>query len=276
MKYVDKNANLKKLQKEELTILKYFDSICKKHHLEYFMGYGTLLGAVRHKGFIPWDDDIDVLMKGDDYLKLAEILKNNIDDNFFFQSPETEKNYYLIWNKIRKNNTYFAEKGWEKNKIHQGIFVDIFTLIEYPDNKKDLRKISFKYKIANLLGDTNIYDNYHHKYKTYGSSGKILWHIFRLIPRHLRMKLITKNVKYLCNYHSNSEYYFISDVGMDVKIKKADFKKSIDLKFEDSSFKAPIGYDSNLKDIFGDYMKLPKEEDRVGHGEVYLCFNTLE
>ena len=274
MKYVDKNKHLKELQQKELEILKYFDKLCKKHNLEYFLAYGTLLGAVRHKGFIPWDDDIDVHMKGEDYLKLIDILKNNFDKKYFFQSIETEKNYYALWNKIRMKNTIFVEKGWENVNINQGIFLDIFPLIEYPDNNKSLKKIDTKIKITKLLIENNIKPNkFTH---LYGKSGKILSKIFRLIPQSIRNKIALKNIKYLCNYKSNSGYYFSPDEGLQKKSKKIDFESSTNLKFEDCELKCPIGYDEYLKAIYNDYMTLPKEEDRIGHGEAYLCFNTKD
>lgn len=272
MKYVDKNKNLKKLQNKELEILKFFDDFCKKNNLEYYLAYGTLLGAIRHKGFIPWDDDIDLHMKGKDYLKLIELLKENTDKKYFFQSLETEENYYLLWNKIRMNNTIFIEKGWEDNDIHKGISLDIFPLIEYPENEKDKKKIDKIFKISKLLIDCNMKIN--KDYHTYGMNGKILSHIFRLIPKKIRNKKIIKNIKYLCNYQSNSPYLFTTIRGTSKKITKKEFEKTKEVPFETEKFIAPIGYDQYLKEVYGDYMKLPDESDRIGHGEIYLCFDT--
>ena len=272
MKYVNKNQNLKKLQTKEIEILKYFDEICKKHNLEYYLAYGTLLGAIRHKGFIPWDDDIDIHMKGKDYIKLTNILKENQDQKYFFQSLETEPNYYLLWNKIRMNNTIFIEKGWEKNKIHQGISLDIFPLIEYPENLKDKKKIDRKLKITKLLIDNNMEEN--KNYKSYGISGKILSKIFKIIPQKLRNKKIINNINYLCNYESNSKHYFSTIRGTSKKFSKDCFSRTTKLAFETETFDAPIKSEKYLEEVYGDYMILPKEEDRIGHGETYLCFDT--
>ena len=272
MKYVDKNKNLKKLQNTELEILKYFDDLCKKNKLDYYMAYGTLLGAVRHKGFIPWDDDVDLHMKGKDYLKLINLLKDNKDKKYFFQSLETEKNYYLLWNKVRLNNTIFIEKGWEDNEIHKGISLDIFPLIEYPDNDKDKRKIDWLFKITKLLIDCNM--KYNKNYKSYGLSGKILFKIFRLIPQKIRNKKVIKNINFLCNYESDSEYYFTTDAGLGMKISKDIFEEKVTLIFESEKFVSPKKHHEYLECVYGDYMKLPDEADRIGHGETYLCFNT--
>ena len=272
MKYVDKNKNLKKLQEHELEILKYFDKLCRDNNLEYYLAYGTLLGAIRHDGFIPWDDDIDLHMKGKDYLKLIELLKENKNKKYFFQSLETEKNYYLLWNKVRMNNTIFIEKGWENNEIHQGISLDIFPLIDYPENDKDKKKIDRIFKISKLLIDNNMKEN--KNYKSYGTSGKILSKVFKLIPQKIRNKIVIKNIKYLCQYESNNEYYYSTVWGTKKTFNKEWFKTSTDTNFEKKLFKTPIGYKKYLEKVYGDYMKLPKEEDRVGHGETYLCFDT--
>ena len=274
MKYVDKNKNLKKLQKTELEIMKYFDKICQENNLKYYLAYGSLLGAVRHKGFIPWDDDIDTHMPGKDYLKLIELLSNNQDKKYFFQSLETEKNYYLLWNKIRLNNTIFIEKGWQDNKIHQGISLDIFPLIEYPNNDKDKKKIERIFKITKLMIDNNMAVN--KNYCTYGTSGKILSKLFKFIPQKIRNKIIIKNIKFLCNYESDSDYYFSTIEGTLKKYSRKSFDKIEKIQFEDYQFNAPNEYQIYLEEVYGDYLKLPKEEDRVGHGETYLCFNTRE
>ena len=200
------------------------------------------------------------------------MLKDNKDEKYFFQSLETEDNYYLLWNKVRLNNTMFIEKGWEKNNIHKGISLDIFLLFDCPDNDRDVKKINRICKISKLLVDCNMYEN--KDYKTYGIAGKILFKIFKLIPQKLRNKIVIKNIKYLCNYTSSSEYYCGTIHGVDKKYSKDCFDKVERLPFEDVEFDCPGNYKKYLEEVFGDYMKLPDEEDRIGHGETYLCFDT--
>lgn len=272
MKYVDKNEHLKELQMAELNILKYFDKICKKNNLKYYLGSGTLLGAVRHKGFIPWDDDIDLFMPGEDYMKLYEIMEKETNNNYFFQSLDTEKNYFLLWNKIRLNNTIFVEKGWEKNEINQGIFIDIFPLLEVPVKKNNEKKIGTKLKIMSLLIDANLKND--GRYKHYGNIGKIIHKIIKFIPQKIRNTIVKKNIRKLCLYESDGQYYFTTDTGIEKKFSKSSFDDVIDLNFEDGMFPCPKGYDKYLTEMYGDYMKLPDENERNGHGEVYLKFTN--
>lgn len=272
MKYVDKSEHLKELQEVELNILKYFDKVCKQNNLRYFLGSGTLLGAVRHQGFIPWDDDIDLFMPGEDYLKLYDIMKKEKNSDYFFQSLDTEKNYFLLWNKIRLNNTIFVEKGWEENEINQGIFIDIFPLLEVPLEKNGIKKLGIKLKILSLFIEANLKND--GRYKHYGKMGKIIHKMIKLIPQKIRNDIVIKNIKKLCLYKSEGQYYFTTDTGIEKKISKSSFDKVIDLNFEDGMFPSPKGYDKYLTEMYGDYMKLPDESERNGHGEVYLKFTN--
>lgn len=270
MEYVDKNKYLKKLQQEELKILLDFDKICRENNIKYYLAYGTLLGTIRHSGFIPWDDDIDVHMTIENYHKLCKFFESYKGD-LFLQNTTTEENYYLTWAKIRRNNTLFVEKGWEKNKINNGLFIDIFPLYEYPD-KKDLKKYKLRILLLGLLLDCNIVDN--KKYKTYGRLGKIIYKILRLMPKNLRKKYIKKYTNYIENYKNNNEYYYLETTNMNLIAKKSLFTEMKEYSFENHKFYSVKNYDEYLKINYNDYMKLPKIEERNGHGEVYLCFDT--
>ena len=142
--------NIKDLQNVELEILLEVDRICKKHGVKYFLVSGTLLGAVRHKGFIPWDDDIDICMPVSDYRKFCKIAQEELGENFFFQSYETD--FYDRWfAKIRKNNTTCIEKVYENSRLHQGVWIDIFPLIGVKNNEEWLKKTTKKARFAKKL-----------------------------------------------------------------------------------------------------------------------------
>lgn len=124
----------KKIWHAEIQLLIKLDEVCKKHHLTYFVEYGTLLGAVRHQGFIPWDDDIDVVMFRDDYEKFQEIAPREFSSPYFFQSSYTDL-MLCAFSKIRDSRTTAIEFPDVEPEFNQGIFIDVFPYDDVPDNK---------------------------------------------------------------------------------------------------------------------------------------------
>ena len=116
------NKNLRKAQLIMFNLLKELDKVCKKNNINYWLDSGTLLGAVRHKGFIPWDDDIDICMLEKDYKKFLKIAKKELSENVFLQTEETDKNYiWFPYAKLRDRNSVFIEEGQKQNELfHQG------------------------------------------------------------------------------------------------------------------------------------------------------------
>ena len=125
---------LRKAQLIMLDMLVEFDAICQKHNLKYWLDSGTLLGAVRHKGFIPWDDDIDLSMPVEDYRKFKKIANNELSDNIFFQTRDTDPKFKFDYIKLRSNRASIVEFHEEGREVgyHQGIFVDIFPMLTLP------------------------------------------------------------------------------------------------------------------------------------------------
>jgi len=133
------SKDLRKVQLIMLEMLVEFDLICKKNNLQYWLDSGTLLGAVRHQGFIPWDDDIDLSMPLEDYNRFTEIAQSELSDNIFFQTKETDKNFKFDYIKLRSNKASiveFHEKNREIN-YHQGVFVDIFPMLTLENSKEN-------------------------------------------------------------------------------------------------------------------------------------------
>ena len=136
-------VTIKDVQNCQLEILKEVDRICECHKIPYYLACGTFLGAVRHKGFIPWDDDIDIYMRYDDLKRFKCICKNELSEKFFFQDFDTDCGVIWIFTKIRKNNTYMSELyGKDQSKIsyHQGIWIDIFPLLDAADTPQKTYK----------------------------------------------------------------------------------------------------------------------------------------
>lgn len=157
---------LRKLQLTELELLVEFDRICRKNNIVYILGYGTMLGAVRHKGFIPWDDDVDVFLMRDEYERFCDACEKDLDkEKFFLQNWETDKNFNSGYAKLRRNNTHYVRVGQEKMKYHNGIYIDIMVFDKIIDNEKERNKFKRRciiyrkllYSTAGAMCEKNIF-----------------------------------------------------------------------------------------------------------------------
>lgn len=183
---------LEKLQKVELEMLIEVDRICRKNNIKYSIMYGTLLGAVRNGGFIPWDDDCDVVFKRDEYEKFFEACKKDLDTSkFFLQEHRTDPHYLFGYGKLRRKNTVFKRKGQGHVKQRDGIFMDLFIYDNIPDGTigRLLNKFEL-YVIRNAL-NSRIF-----KYTSYSSFKRLFYRMLDLIPKDRlfdRLDRIQKN-----------------------------------------------------------------------------------
>lgn len=136
-----KKVSTKQIQNKLLEIIEYFDAFCKENGITYYLMGGSALGAIRHKGFIPWDDDIDVFMTYENYLKFIKIAKKKIDHNYYLQEENTIE-WPMYFSKLRLNGTTFIEEDTKYRDMHQGFFIDVMCLNKTPDNIY-LRKLQF-------------------------------------------------------------------------------------------------------------------------------------
>ena len=251
----------KKLKAYEVKTLDEFAKICDEYGIPYYITFGTLLGAIRHKGFIPWDDDIDVHLKPIDYYRFKEIMLNNPNKDFFYQAIETEKYYPLPFAKLRMNNTKVVETKLKDEPINQGIYIDIFPLIPYPKDNNDRKKLLKNLTIINLLIEADMHNKT--KYNTYGRIGKILSKLCKFIPRSIRNKFVKAKLKKAILYNGTYDQYI--DIIDKIPFDKTCFDKATEVIFEGKKYKAPKEYDRFLTSMYGNYMTLPKEEDRKSH-----------
>lgn len=271
---------LKKIQSTEIKILDEIDRVCKKNNIEYFLVGGTLLGAVRHNGFIPWDDDIDIAMDQSNYNKFVKIAKVELSNSFILDCYKTNRFYSLPFAKIRLKNTLFLEskmknsRNLQKNK-NNGFWVDIFCYqnVDTPFLKKHRfqRKISmYLFTLISIKVGTNYYQNSKLKKKIYSC-------ILKLIP----LRLLTKILDIVVNLNKNNNSKYISDICGPLSLEKETLERSKIFPlgvvcFNNKKYPAPNDCDYYLRHVYGDYMKLPPVEKRVTHKPYKIIFDDGE
>lgn len=263
----ERNHILRKLQLTELEILKDFDKVCRKHNLRYYIVGGTLIGAVRHGGFIPWDDDIDVSMPRKDYNKLCAVAKEEFSDKYFLQTRKTEKSCYFYYAKLRKNGTYFGEDKFEHMPMHKGIFIDIFPLDNIPKCKL-LQKLYFRTfgLLTGFICSKEKTTEYLYK------NMSLPFIVFSRVVQCITPKFIFKGLRNLVGKLSNtfSSNTYLASIsgfhGYPVEIAPEKWwGEGCDIEFEGLNVRAPSDYKSLLTHMFGNYMELPPEEERINH-----------
>lgn len=243
----------KKVWSVELNLLKKFDEVCRKYNLKYYADYGTLLGAVRHKGFIPWDDDLDLTMFRDDYERLKDVAYKEFSEPYFFQDSYSDS---MMWafSKLRDSRTTAIEFPDAPSSFHQGIFIDIFPLDDAPDEfhmKSSIRDIQRELwltivnpeKITSLLrtGYSFLLDN------------DLLLDLLSLpLPQRMRE---FENFN-LSRFGTSDKINFITDELFHLSASKNRYwyRDTVYLPFEHLFIPAPVDYDSILKAQYGNYM----------------------
>lgn len=237
-----------------------FKRICDKNHLNYFLVGGTLLGAVRHKGFIPWDDDMDVGMLRSDYEKFVKICNRELSNDFVFQSYETDDYYAFGYAKIRIKGTNLLEDYTEASKQQRGIFLDIFPYDDMPRNKllQKIHYVTFKCVKWAAIGK-NDYVFTDNKKKRFSRLMKMIFFfvrkrdLLRMEDRICRM-FESPNALYAINMHGAYNYREYT--------RKQNLLQPEELSFEGYLFKVPGNYTELLIQMYGDYSKLPPVEKR--------------
>lgn len=266
----------KELRTLQLEMTSYIDGICRENEIEYSLGGGSLLGAIRHKGYIPWDDDIDLILTRANYEKLLSVLMENCPEHYsliYYQVRPT----YLPFAKLYDNRTYFTSKLDNLNK-GTGVFVDLFPIDVMPENAEE--RDEFKKEIqqsAIKLASSAPGLVYASASKWYYFLGKmILW-----FPRHLVN--MGKNKKNAQEVDQQMQKYNATDeqlVGYVYSGYKTEyFKREIfdsyeDVVFEDYTFRKIKNHDGYLSMLYGDYMTLPPENKRVNHSYYHWYWKT--
>lgn len=261
---------LRTLQLTQLEILKIIDDICNKNNLRYSLYAGTLLGAARHKGFIPWDDDLDVCMPREDYDKFIKIWPTVKPEGYILQNKDNTPRFSQSFTKIRKEHTTFMQMDSERNAYHTGIFVDIFPMDRIPNGK--IKQLIFKWNCIKyqLLTREFVPPKSNVVVKC---MAKIL---LISIPKAKRKQAREKLLRKITIYNNNQSLQAVTTEVIETLklIYPPDIWETlVKLKFEDGEFSCFAKWDESLQLMYGDYMQLPPEDEREWkHHPIILDF----
>lgn len=255
MEKVFETASLQEHQSAMKMILDEFDRVCKILHVPYILFAGTLLGAVRHQGFIPWDDDLDVLMMREDYEHFLEHADEVIDKEKFCLQKEFTAHWPMFFSKLRLNGTSCLERYHPKDpKTNLGVYIDIFPC----DNAAES---SFGRRIQFFASKIVIAKSLHKRgYETDSLLKNVFMKVCCLLPRTLFYTIATCGKQN--SRHVHSFFAAANDFAKNIYPRELLLEKT-EIVFEDGIYPAPKEYDQLLKSIYGDYMVLPSAEERT-------------
>lgn len=253
------DEQLRKLRAIQVDMLLEVKRICNKHGIKYSLIGGSLLGAIRHKGYIPWDDDADVAMLREDYEKFRVVCEKELDaDKYYFQDDRNTDSYRWGYGKLRRKNTLFLREKQKHLKFGQEVFIDIFPLDYAPDSMLLRRNHAFHcfcvrkllWAPAGMISEKNIIKKKIYKCLNYIPKNVIYRHYYHYINHMKKSKTVRLNL-----------FPTIKPYGFPI----AFFENLIDVEFEGETFSGTKYYDRYLRMKFGDYMKYPPKNERKIH-----------
>ncbi len=270
-KYEFSKDELRQLQLKSLDMALYFRDFCKENNLKFYFCGGCCIGAIRHEGFIPWDDDIDVFMPRDDYEKLGELWNKKADTSRYSYCRPDESHYYRnLFATINDNNTTFIKTHQADLDINHGIVLDILPLDGYPNSPLNRKIQIFWALIYSIFCAQMVPTNHGKAVSILGKcilscfpSPKLRYKIWKYAQSQMTKYKISEcdNITELCS----GPYYMMK------KYPKEAFSSAKFVDFEGELMPIPQGYDDYLKIAFGDYMKMPPKEKQVAHHDVVFC-----
>ena len=263
------NSVLKKLQRVQLEILEVIDQFCKDHEISYSLYAGTLLGAVRHRGFIPWDDDLDICMERSDYERFLQAWNKSHPEGYLLQNKDNTPAFTQSFSKIRKEHTTFLQYEWEAGRYHTGIFVDIFPIDRMPDSI--LKRSLFQWRCMQYQLLTREFIPPKGSVSQKLVSGAILTLVppeKRTARRHRLLQRITEDRD---PRHHTVGTEMLSTMKAPLPPELFDHYER--LPFESGEFLCFSRWEDYLRVKFGDYMTLPPEDERTWkHHPIILDF----
>ena len=248
----------------QLEMLKTLDAVFDRHGLRYSLYCGTLLGAIRHKGFIPWDDDVDLVMPLTDYRRFLRIAQKELPAGYVVLSPETSRRTNVPWIKVCLDGTTMLRRSQAAYDTHWGLFIDIYPMLGEPrrDWMKKLQPRSIEYARRILFQD------YYRAMETEKKTGATFkQRLVRMIPGPVRRLAMLAALRLGMRPTENSLRVGSIDAAKFMcKFDRSWWDGMIKVPFEDAAFAVPAQYDRILTLIYGDYMTPPPESKRYGHG----------
>lgn len=277
----DDNSELRKLQLVELSIMKLFAEICDKHHLRYYLVGGTMLGAVRHKGFIPWDDDMDVGMPRPDYEKFLTIVRDELPEGYSFLNYKQDKDYKRYFSRLVDTNVKVYNAS-NTNTIVESAWLDIFPFDGMPSNKLG-QKIHFWHMTAiRFFYHASCFDelvNLNRPGRAWYLQAAIKFISVTKIGSHMdTKKLMRKIEKGLMKYPYDESEYMISFFGAYMLKEIVDKKMlgdGVKYPFENLMLNGPVMYDEFLTHFYGDYMTPPSDGNKDKHNIEKIEYSEL-
>ena len=259
------------LQNMLLQLLCEFDRICRKHQIDYMLFAGTAIGAARHQGFIPWDDDIDVAMLRPEYERFMALAPSELDEKTYFLQKEFSEHWPMFFSKLRVNNTACIERYVPKDpKVHQGVYIDIFPVDNLAKSAlaRNLQFAASKVVIAKSL--------YRRGYLTDSGKKKLFMWLCTLLPKKPMLRFTQKRRKN-DSEHVHSFFAAASKYSKNIFPRKW-FTELTELEFEGRKFPVSKHYDEMLTRIYGNYMVIPPKKERgcKVHGEIVDLENSYE
>ena len=248
-KYNGEGTQLRKAQLRLLDILVEVDRICRHNGIQYWIESGTLLGAVRHGGFIPWDDDIDIFILQKDFKRTKKILNAELPSHLIFEDSSTDRYFSLVCGKVKDTTTFMKEKGINPKIKHHHLFIDIIPMEPMFSEKS-------KIWVDSIYG--RVYRRIHNadSDKKERVAAYLLWPMAFLLVVIMRVLAKIFNVKYLGRAYGWPFYQMV---------ERADVFPCSTINFEGHEFPCPKNPDKVLTAIYGDYMQIPPEDKREIH-----------
>lgn len=250
------SKDVKEVQGKILETMKYIDALCRKHGITYYIMGGTALGAVRHGGFIPWDDDLDIFMTPSEYEIFKKVFEAENSSLFVLQEWRTTPDY-LEYAKVRMNGTTFIEEAFKDRKdLHQGIYVDIMILHKVPEDKFIQKLVYYESKFVTLYALSQ------RNWKPKSTSQKLVLNSLKFMPCKLMAKCFYRRIYKYDDMKTNFKYcYWITPAKFRSGLFDSSFfSDPVDIPFEDTVLLGSKKIMDYLEYRYGDYMKLPSKE----------------